>query len=80
MILLKRSNAYLEVLFLLFCYSALPCAKCFSPKSGALCHVTTNMYFIFSPFAGHRSRIDVGVIDGEKEEAHYFINVADIHL
>ncbi|PON97320.1 Diacylglycerol/lipid kinase [Trema orientale] len=31
-------------------------------------------------FRGDRSRIDVGVIDGEKEESHYFINVADIHL
>ncbi|KAK0581247.1 hypothetical protein LWI29_011731 [Acer saccharum] len=29
---------------------------------------------------GIRSRIDVGVISGEGGEAHYFINVADIHL
>lgn len=29
---------------------------------------------------GLRSRIDVGVIDGEEGEPHYFINVADIHL
>ncbi|KAL5792339.1 hypothetical protein ACOSP7_000933 [Xanthoceras sorbifolium] len=29
---------------------------------------------------GIRSRIDVGVIRGEGGEAHYFINVADIHL
>ncbi|EEF50581.1 sphingoid long-chain bases kinase 2, mitochondrial [Ricinus communis] len=29
---------------------------------------------------GLRSRIDVGIITGESEEAHYFINVADIHL
>ncbi|CAK7348830.1 unnamed protein product [Dovyalis caffra] len=29
---------------------------------------------------GMRSRMDVGVITGESEESHYFINVADIHL
>lgn len=29
---------------------------------------------------GLRSRIDVGVINGEGKESHYFINVADIHL
>ncbi|XP_021643218.2 sphingoid long-chain bases kinase 2, mitochondrial isoform X2 [Hevea brasiliensis] len=29
---------------------------------------------------GLRSRVDVGVISGENEESHYFINVADIHL
>lgn len=29
---------------------------------------------------GQRSRIDVGVISGETDEPHYFINVADIHL
>ncbi|KAJ4728225.1 sphingoid long-chain bases kinase 2, mitochondrial-like [Melia azedarach] len=29
---------------------------------------------------GIRSRVDVGVITGESEGAHYFINVADIHL
>lgn len=37
-----------------------------------------NLYANF--FAGLRSRIDVGVIDGEEGEPHYFINVADIHL
>ncbi|XP_030492277.2 sphingoid long-chain bases kinase 2, mitochondrial [Cannabis sativa] len=31
-------------------------------------------------YRGHRSRIDIGVIDGEKGESHYFLNVADIHL
>ncbi|GER57423.1 diacylglycerol kinase family protein [Striga asiatica] len=29
---------------------------------------------------GIRSRIDVGVIAGERGEPHYFVNVADIHL
>ncbi|XP_030457220.1 sphingoid long-chain bases kinase 2, mitochondrial [Syzygium oleosum] len=29
---------------------------------------------------GQRSQIDVGVIGGENEELHYFLNVADIHL
>lgn len=29
---------------------------------------------------GLRSRMDVGVISGETEESHYFLNVADIHL
>lgn len=29
---------------------------------------------------GRRSRIDVGVINGEGGESHYFSNVADIHL
>ncbi|KAJ8900654.1 hypothetical protein K2173_025431 [Erythroxylum novogranatense] len=29
---------------------------------------------------GLRSQIDVGVITGESEDSHYFINVADIHL
>ncbi|XP_010261338.1 PREDICTED: sphingoid long-chain bases kinase 2, mitochondrial isoform X2 [Nelumbo nucifera] len=29
---------------------------------------------------GQKSRIDVGVINGESGEPHYFINVADIHL
>ncbi|KAL7158804.1 hypothetical protein ABFS83_02G167300 [Erythranthe nasuta] len=29
---------------------------------------------------GMRSRIDVGVINGEGGEPHYFINVADVHL
>ncbi|KAK4761663.1 hypothetical protein SAY87_029547 [Trapa incisa] len=29
---------------------------------------------------GVRSPIDVGVISGETDESHYFINVADIHL
>ncbi|KAG8391872.1 hypothetical protein BUALT_Bualt01G0232100 [Buddleja alternifolia] len=29
---------------------------------------------------GMRSYVDVGVISGKREEPHYFINVADIHL
>ncbi|XP_030541077.2 sphingoid long-chain bases kinase 2, mitochondrial [Rhodamnia argentea] len=29
---------------------------------------------------GQRSQIDIGVIGGENEELHYFLNVADIHL
>lgn len=29
---------------------------------------------------GMRSRIDVGVIDKEGKDLHYFINVADVHL
>ncbi|KAF6157631.1 hypothetical protein GIB67_037204 [Kingdonia uniflora] len=29
---------------------------------------------------GLKSRVDVGVISGETEEPHYFVNVADIHL
>ncbi|KAI5647201.1 hypothetical protein M9H77_33206 [Catharanthus roseus] len=29
---------------------------------------------------GLKSRIDVGVITGENEKPHYFINVADVHL
>lgn len=30
--------------------------------------------------AGLRSRIDVGVVNEENGEYHYFANVADIHL
>lgn len=36
--------------------------------------------FLYIDFTGVRSRIDVGVINGLNEDAHYFVNVADIHL
>ncbi|XP_033146348.1 sphingoid long-chain bases kinase 2, mitochondrial isoform X1 [Brassica rapa] len=31
-------------------------------------------------YSGIRSRVDVGVIDQEGRDSHYFINVADVHL
>ena len=31
-------------------------------------------------YSGIRSRVDVGVVDQEGRDSHYFINVADVHL
>lgn len=42
--------------------------------------LNTWVLFSLSYVSGMRSYVDVGVISGEREEPHYFINVADIHL
>jgi hypothetical protein len=31
-------------------------------------------------FAGVKSKLDIGVMEGPNREPHFFVNVADIHL
>lgn len=47
--------------------------KTFEKLGQIMCNYACN-------FAGVRSRVDVGVINHEESDLHYFINVADVHL
>lgn len=93
---LKPLNAYIEVLLLFSCLLFCPFFPLLSHPSwsfesnsgGAFpilftvsCDFSLSVFFFLPSSAGQHSRIDIGVISGERgEESHHFINVADIHL